>query len=198
MTTSRFAIALPSGATVTVALFYLMTTLIASGKTVLVPPPPPIRMDLVSVRPDTPVDERLEPPPEIPPPLPEPRNPPPPRPGQDPVTVTLNIPDSGGFALEDVGIQGPGSGDLVPIVRVAPLYPGRASSRGMEGYVIVQFTVTATGTVTDAIVIESSDSLFDRAALAAVRKFKYRPRVVDGSPVAVAGVRNLFSFKLEK
>lgn len=196
MTTSRFGFALPSGAAVTIALFYLMTTLIASGKPVRTGPPPGIPVDLISVRPDTPVASPIDRPSKPRAPEPEPRNPPQARPGTDPIFVAPELPGAGEPPIDTIPIF-TGSGGLVPIVRVAPVYPGRAASRGLEGYVIVQFTVTATGTVTDAVVIETSDSLFNRAALAAVQKFKYRPRIVDGSAVAVAGVRNLFSFKLE-
>ena len=64
------------------------------------------------------------------------------------------------------------SGDLLPIVAVAPAYPARALARHLEGYVVVEYTVTATGGVRDAFVIASSNSLFDRAAIEAAYKFK--------------------------
>ena len=40
--------------------------------------------------------------------------------------------------------------DVIPLVRINPDYPPRALSRGLEGWVQVQFTITATGTVKDA------------------------------------------------
>ena len=89
-------------------------------------------------------------------------------------------------------------GDYLPIVRVAPVYPARALSRGVEGYVDMSFTVTTTGTVKDPIVIYSTSSLFDRSATRAVLKFKYKPRVVDGVPVEVAGVKTRISFQIEE
>ena len=88
-------------------------------------------------------------------------------------------------------------GDYLPIVRVAPVYPARALSRGLEGFVDLQFTVTTTGTVKDPIVLQSTSSLFERAAIRAVLKFKYKPRVVDGVPVEVPGVKTRISFQLE-
>ena len=42
----------------------------------------------------------------------------------------------GGLALES------GDGEYLPIVKVAPVYPRRALQRGIEGFVIVEFTVT--------------------------------------------------------
>jgi protein TonB len=89
-------------------------------------------------------------------------------------------------------------GDYLPIVRVAPVYPARALSRGIEGYVDMSFTVTTTGTVKDPIVVFSTSSLFDRAATRAVLKFKYKPRVVDGVPVEVPGVKTRISFQIEE
>jgi len=87
-------------------------------------------------------------------------------------------------------------GDYLPIVKVAPSYPA-ALSAGLEGYVVLEFEVTSTGKVANPIVIESSpEEVFDQAAMNAVLKFKYKPRVVAGKAVSVAGVRNRLNFKL--
>ena len=87
---------------------------------------------------------------------------------------------------------------ILPIVRVAPVYPNRALSRGLEGYVDLMFTVTDAGTVKDPVVTYTTSSLFNRAAPQAVLKFKYKPRVVDGKPVEVPGVETRIRFQLEK
>ncbi len=64
---------------------------------------------------------------------------------------------------------------------------------------VVEFTVTSNGSVTDPVVIESEpSSIFNRAAERAVVKWKYKPRVVDGNPVDVPGVRTMLTFQLEK
>ncbi len=91
----------------------------------------------------------------------------------------------------------PVDADLLPIIRVAPQFPRMAAARGIEGYVLIEYTVTRTGSVSDIVVIESSSELFERPALEAVEKFKYRPRIVDGSPVPVRGVRARMRFVLE-
>jgi len=119
----------------------------------------------------------------------------------DPNAPTINIAPPTVAANVDIG--GPGGmniaeGDYLPIVRVAPIYPARALSRGVEGYVDMSFTVTASGTVKDPIVMFSTSSLFDRAATRAVLKFKYKPRVVDGQPVEVVGVKTRITFKIEE
>lgn len=89
-------------------------------------------------------------------------------------------------------------GDYLPIVKVAPIYPRRAQSRGIEGYVLVEFTVTTNGSVRDPIVIEAQpEGVFNRAAIDAALKFKYKPRVVDGTATEVAGVQNKISFEID-
>ncbi len=62
---------------------------------------------------------------------------------------------------------------------------------------IVEFTVTKTGSVRDPFIVESTSSLFENAALQAVLRFKYKPRIVDGDPIEVAGVQNKITFELE-
>ena len=90
-------------------------------------------------------------------------------------------------------------GEYLPIVRVEPIYPTRAASRGIEGYVIMEFTVTSNGSVTDPEVVEAEpSSIFNSAAERAVLKWKYKPRVVDGTPVDVPGVRTMLTFKLDQ
>lgn len=90
-------------------------------------------------------------------------------------------------------------GEFLPIVKVAPMYPSRAQSQGIEGWVLVSFTVTEAGSVVDPVVVEATPpGVFDEAAKRAVLKFKYKPRVVDGRPIPVPGVQHLITFKLEK
>jgi len=139
--------------------------------------------------------DKPPPPPEVPP-----ETPPQEMDNVDPNAPTINIAPPSVSA--DTNIGGPGGmniaeGDYLPIVRVAPVYPARALSRGLEGYVDMSFTVTTTGTVRDPIVLFSTSSLFERAATRAVLKFKYKPRVVDGVPVDVVGVKTRISFQIE-
>lgn len=89
-------------------------------------------------------------------------------------------------------------GEYLPIVKIAPQYPRRALSRGIEGYAIVEYTVTKLGTVKDPVVIESSPgTIFNNAAIKSALRYKYKPRVVDGKPIAVSGVRTKITFELE-
>jgi len=90
------------------------------------------------------------------------------------------------------------NGGFVPVAIMQPVYPRRAQQRGLEGYVIVEFTVSAIGKVIDAIVIDSSSTLFEKSALQAVVRFKYKPQVVDGIAIDTPGIRYLFNFTLEE
>ena len=107
------------------------------------------------------------------------------------VNTSINM-SASGFGLA------PSDGEYLPIVKVQPIYPRRALSRGIEGYVIVEFTVTKQGTTRDHFIVEGKPSgMFDRAAIQAAAKFKYKPRVVDGEPIEVPGVQNIIRFQIE-
>ncbi|MDP9199878.1 MAG: energy transducer TonB [Pseudomonadota bacterium] len=67
---------------------------------------------------------------------------------------------------------------------VAPQYPVRARERGTEGWVDIEFTVNTDGTTRDASVKAAEPAgTFDRAALDAVARWRYEPRVVNGSVI---------------
>ena len=80
---------------------------------------------------------------------------------------------------------------------MAPIYPEDAVREGIEGHVLLEFVVTESGAVRDPVVLEAQPpGVFDQAALDAVGKFKYKPKVVDGEPVEITGVRNRFTFEI--
>jgi len=197
----RYVTSIVVGAVVTVSLLFVMQLLIVTGKQALTDPRERHKLEFVRVK----RNENLNVEDIIPEKPPKPPETPPETPPQDmdnvnPDAPTINIAPPTVQAATDIG--GPGGmniaeGDYLPIVRVAPVYPARALSRGIEGFVDLSFTVTAAGTVKDPIVLQSTSSLFERAATRAVLKFKYKPRVVDGVPVEVPGVKTRISFQLE-
>lgn len=91
--------------------------------------------------------------------------------------------------------------EYLPIVKVAPVYPRRAITRGITGSCIVTYTVTASGAVEDPFIANPSDCIpagvFERASIKAALKFKYKPRVTGGKAVATPNVTNKFSYDLE-
>ncbi len=67
---------------------------------------------------------------------------------------------------------------------LAPAYPMRARERETEGWVDLEFTVSKDGTTQDASVRAAEPAgVFDRAALDAVKRWRYQPRVVNGTVV---------------
>ena len=117
--------------------------------------------------------------------------------------------DAKGAALSGLSFGGGGGGgragaasgadrDVVPLVRIEPDYPARAAQRGIEGYVVVEFTITPAGTIKSARVIQAEpNGVFDAAALAAVARWKYNPKMENGVAVARPGVRVKLNFELE-
>ncbi|MBQ0795011.1 MULTISPECIES: energy transducer TonB [Zhongshania] len=90
-------------------------------------------------------------------------------------------------------------GEYLPIVKVAPIYPRRAQSRGVTGYCTVEYTVTKAGTTRDIVAVDCQPAgYFERASEKAAEKFKYKPRVSDGEPIEVPGIQNRFTYELEK
>jgi TonB family protein len=87
---------------------------------------------------------------------------------------------------------------LVPVVRVGPEYPPGALEEGLEGSVTMKFTVTANGLVEDPTVVESSDAVFEPAALVAVSEWRYLPRIVAGKRADTADVHTTIHFRLAK
>lgn len=90
--------------------------------------------------------------------------------------------------------------EYLPITAIAPLYPTRAAEEGIEGWILLSFTVTEDGSV-DASSMQVMDAepadIFDRSALRAAEKFLFQPRIIDGNAVEVPGVQYLFRYVLE-
>jgi protein TonB len=108
--------------------------------------------------------------------------------------------DIGGTAS---GLDGPGAfgrdGDAQPIVRINPKWPPQALRDGKEGWVQLSFTIDEVGGVIDIKVIKAEPKrLFDREAKRALRKWKYRPKVVDGKPQRQAGQTVMLEFNLDE
>lgn len=107
------------------------------------------------------------------------------------VDAGMSLDTGGGFSLASA------DGDAVPMVRVPPQYPERALQRGTEGRVLVEFTISKSGSVKDAKVVAYEPStVFNKAAIKAVLQWKYNPKIVDGKPVEQTGMRIAIPFRL--
>jgi protein TonB len=104
----------------------------------------------------------------------------------------------GGLSMGQGLSLGGSDRDVMPLVRVNPEYPPRAQSRGIQGWVLIQFTISAAGTVKDARVVDAEPKgVFDDAALKAVARWKYNPMVEEGVAVERRGVQVKLTFQLE-
>jgi protein TonB len=199
---TRLVTGLIIGLIVTLSLFWVMQFLIAIADRTLNDDGAGNLVDFVRVKRDESVKQRQLKPKKPPPPDAPPPQPPTPQLESlnanaekiaiSEVPVETDIEMTGGFSL------GVGEGDYLPIVKVAPIYPNRALTRGIQGYCVVQYTVTRQGTVKDPVIIESqcTSDLFHSASLNAALKFKYKPRIMDGVAVEVPGVQNKFTYEI--
>ncbi|HJM15697.1 MAG TPA: energy transducer TonB [SAR86 cluster bacterium] len=101
-----------------------------------------------------------------------------------------------GFKGKKAGVFADGS--YVPIFQVPPVYPRRALERGIEGCVMLKFTVTKVGSTKDPMVEWAvPPGIFDRAAMRSALKYKYKPQIRDGEAIEVPNVRTVVIFKIE-
>ena len=198
----RMAIGIILGLVITAGLFWFMQYLIATADRELNEGASGHLIDFVRLKRDESIQRRQLKPKKPPPPDAPPPQPPTPQldnhnPNAEKIAISAapvetDIEMSGGFSL------GVGEGDYLPIVKVAPIYPQRALSRSVEGYCVVQYTVTKNGTIRNPFVVEDqcTSTLFHRASIQAAMKFKYKPRVVDGQAIEVPGVQNKFTYEI--
>ena len=197
----RVAVSAALAIPVAIALFFIMHSLVsrdfqqenvkARKIADIVVPDKTIETNLKEVKPEK-VEDPEEPPPDL-------------EPIQFDTQLDMNVANTApttGIKLNlNVSGMSSGDGEYLPIVKVAPIYPRRAQTRGLEGFCIVTYTVTKTGSIRDPYIAnpeqDCPQSIFRSASLKAAEKFKYKPRVVDGEAIEVAGVANKFTYELE-
>lgn len=169
-------------------------------------------VDFVRLKRDTQVEslERRKPPP------PPPEEPPPPakmkvaaESAQQDAPTPLAMPNlglsasvGGGPFIGELGSGGPSlsglfDGDIIPLQQIAPQYPREAARAHITGWVQLEVMVNADGTVRSARVVDAKPKgLFDASAVSAVLKWKFKPQVMNGQPVAQRGLQKI-EFTLE-
>jgi protein TonB len=210
----RLPVALLISCVLSVGLFTLLHTLIGkSGAVDLVAPPP--KIEFVRLRRDTEVEQKVR----VKPQIAKPEAPPDAvevaasqkqsvMPGADLASLAPQVEFSafgdgaagggGGFGASQLAMAGGVDRDAVPQVRIQPDYPVGARQRGIEGWVDVQFTVGTDGSVRDPMVLAAEPpQIFDRAALQAIKGWKYNPKIEDGKPVERHDLRVRIRFELE-
>ena len=192
------------------ALFWLLRTLIgASGALEEIQSPP--KIEFVRLRKDTDVEEkkRIKPQIEKPEPPPKAENVTTAEklnviPGADLSVLAPSVSYSGvgggvgGLGAAQLAVAGGSDRDCVPQVRIQPDYPIQARQRGIEGWVDVQFKVGADGSIRNPVAVGADPKqLFDRAAIQAVKGWKYSPKIEDGRSVECGTKKVRIRFKLE-
>ncbi|MCJ9428437.1 energy transducer TonB [Kordiimonas marina] len=201
---TRYGSALVASTLVTFGLFFIMQNLVTFDDVKLNEEKQLRFIDVVQNIKDQPpqhLERKVEKPPEVEAPPPEIETPKVQVQGPNKLNLSIGRANQGtGVDLGSIDLGPSQDGDYLPLVRVQPQYPRRAQERGIEGYVIVSLTVSEDGTVPpDSIVILDAQpkGYFERAATRAAEKFKYKPKVVNGKPQAVTGVKYRFTFNLD-
>jgi len=94
-------------------------------------------------------------------------------------------------------IGGGADGNVLPLVQIKPRYPRQAKSRGIEGWVKLKINISKDGKIYKAYVIGAKPrGVFEREALRAVKRWKFKPSIVNGVAVENSSVQ-VINFKLE-
>jgi len=196
---NRYISAAAAGIAVTTALLWVMHILIEVGEAAVVDSGAPHRLVLGRTIVERPVSVDDPEPPVAPVP---PVNPPPlvPPTDIDPKGRTTPIPR--GLVTppgpsDTHTLPGYADSAFINIINAQPDYPQIASQKGMEGHVLVQFDVTEIGTVENVVVIKTSSPVFNKAAIKAAYRSRYKAKTVDGVTQRTQGLRKLFRFEME-
>ena len=210
----KFPATLVFGVFLTVSLLYLMQYLIDSGEKALDETSNFSIVDFVRMKEDLQVKVKQRKP--KPPPVPDE---PPPEMRQESYVVSVDNSWNAKFEapLADIDMKRSSifssDGDYLPILKVQPMYPRLALRNGWFGWVLLEFTVDDAGKVVNPTVLENCvetyhpgrrtcedkpGRVFDRSAISAAGKFKYKPRVIDGIPIATVGVIHKITFELNE
>lgn len=187
-------------ATITFGLFVFMAYLISSDKVTITELPGDIPINVVSLpdeKPPTVKPPTILKPPVVQPPIPMTTELPEVKGGVG--TLVYNPPQitlSGG-SVKGLSLGGNRNDDARPIVRISPKYPLNAIRNGIEGWVMLAFTINSIGEVENVSVVNSQPKrVFDKAARQALKKWKYRAKKVNGKAVEQRNLTVQLDFKM--
>ena len=199
----RYLSALILGVLISLGLFFLMQSLIDSGEQNTNASSEGQIMEFIRIREDETLSIKDRRKPQKPKP---PKEPPPPpklivekqvKPTMNRIKIeipNIDLPSiaGGGPFLGNWAGNPLAEGDVLPIVRIDPQWPREALVKGIEGYVVVEVTIGADGSVKDVRVIQSEPKrMFDRNVIRAVLKWKFKPRIINGVPVERKAIQML-------
>ena len=199
----RYLSALILGVLISLGLFFLMQSLIDSGEQNTNASSEGQIMEFIRIREDETLSIKDRRKPQKPKP---PKEPPPPpklivekqvKPTMNRIKIeipNIDLPSiaGGGPFLGNWAGNPLAEGDVLPIVRIDPQWPREALVEGIEGYVVVEVTIGADGSVKDVRVIQAEPRrMFDRNVIRAVLKWKFKPRIINGVPVERKAIQML-------
>ena len=199
----RYLSALILGVLISLGLFFLMQSLIDSGEQNTNASSEGQIMEFIRIREDETLSIKDRRKPKKPKP---PKEPPPPpklivekqvKPTMNRIKIeipNIDLPSiaGGGPFLGNWAGNPLAEGDVLPIVRIDPQWPREALIEGIEGYVVVEVTIGADGSVKDVRVIQAEPKrMFDRNVIRAVLKWKFKPRIINGVPVERKAIQML-------
>ncbi|PCI48526.1 MAG: energy transducer TonB [Oceanospirillales bacterium] len=189
----RIPLALLAGALVVAGLFWLMSRMVLAPEQTYERADNSAQINFIRQQNDSQTRTRQR---ELPPP---PADAPPPRPPlataqtlTPPTQALVNMPQItpsfvvGVGSIGDASIAGFGIGDsdAMPLVRMPATYPAKAKMRGIEGYVTARLSIGVDGSVTQIEVVKAEPAgIFEREAIRAMYRYKFKPKVVDGVAV---------------
>lgn len=112
--------------------------------------------------------------------------------------IALDMSISQQSLLGDASIGGLGFGDsdVIPLVRMSAQYPQRAIRQKIEGFVTARLEINAQGTVDSVEILDAQPrGVFEREAMRALYRYKFKPKIVDGQASAQTAVQTI-EFKL--
>ena len=192
----RIAMPTANAILITVGLLYAMFLLIDTQEPELILSSQPLKMTWTKVPEDREVEiNQVKPAPpvevEMPPAVPE-------------AEVDISFEVDGGISLpayqpiNSPNLFNPETGQLVLAIGFPPVYPRSAIKRGVEGYVVVGFSVGSSGDVFNPFIIEAEPKgVFEKSALKAILKFKYKARTEGGRALSTDGQRYIFRYEME-
>ncbi|MCP5381946.1 MAG: TonB family protein [Kordiimonadaceae bacterium] len=88
--------------------------------------------------------------------------------------------------------------EFLPSKRVNPKYPAEAADNGIEGFAVLLFDVNEKGNTQNVKAIASSSHFFEPVSIRAVQQYKYKPKLINDTPVPVKNLLVRLEYKLER
>lgn len=204
----RMIVSILSALMVTAGLLFLMSLLIKDDKPTVVDEPPVVTIDTVTL----PEEKREPEPTKVEPPKPPAIEPTPEPSGElietseidsvieewssvDPAVET-SLPQGFGKLPQMAFTQ---ESEAMPLYRTQPNYPVSAQQKGLEGWVLLKYDVDTSGTLSNIAVLNSEPKrIFDREAIRALKKWKFKPAMTNGQPIASAGQTVKIEFNMDQ